>query len=202
MSHRARRWITTCRGFAWQLRHAVVAGRTRDWVQVRSLRYVASPGPTASGSHGLHGPALLGSLGAQDSLGAFVAALHAAAPDVKVLAYFHAFLVNADLGIQRYEKQRLRVADGSPLSYPRSSSQPLYELVVPVPGSAFAADLERVLERFWDLGFDGIYWDEMSYSTRVWTHGPDWDGVSGEVDPRSHLLVRRKSAIRCWCSPG
>jgi len=219
-------WVIPCAGGAYrdwidvararlQVDHTVQGGfafgsfemlawpseRLRDWVRLRGLRYVSSPGPTASGSHGLHGPALLGSLGAQDSLKAFATAMHAAAPDVQVLAYFHAFLVNADFGIESYEKQRLCVADGSPLSYPRSSSQPQYELVVPVPGSAFAADLERVLGRLWDLGFDGIYWDEMAWSSRVWTYGSDWDGVSGEVDPRSHLLVRRKSAIPLLVQP-
>jgi len=175
--------------------------RLRDWIGVRALRYVATPGPTASGSHGLHGPALLGSGAAQDSLRAFAAAVHAVAPGVKVLAYFHAFLVNANFGVENYQSQRLRVADGSPLAYPRSASQPRYELVVPVSGSQFAGDLERVLDRFWELGFDGIYWDEMSWSSRVWTHGDDWDRVSGEIDPRSHLLLRRKSAIPLLVQP-
>ena len=72
---------------------------------------------------------------------------------------------------------------------------------MPVQGSAFANDLERVRDRLWELGFDGLYWDEMSWSSRVWTHGAEWDRVSGEVDPKSHLLVRRKSAIPLLVQP-
>jgi hypothetical protein len=169
--------------------------RLRDWIRVRGVKFVATPAPSSSGSHGLHGPALLGSPKAQESLRRFAAAVHAAAPDVQALAYFHSFLVNAEATVSAYEPQRLRVANGAPLAYPRQPSQARYEVVVPVPGSAFATDLERVLDLLWDLGFDGIYWDEMSYSTRAWTYGPDWDRVSGDVDPTTHLLVRRKSAV-------
>ena len=165
------------------------------WIDARAAMLVAVPAPSASGSHGLHGPALLASPSAQDSLRRFAATLHRSVPGVRVLAYFHAFLVNATVKMSRYEATRLRAADHSPMAYPRTPGSTRYELVVPEPGSAFAADLERVLQLFVDLGFDGVYWDEMSYSVRPWTYGGTWDRVSGDVDPSSHVLVRRKSAV-------
>jgi hypothetical protein len=174
--------------------------KLRDWIHMRGLRYVS----TTARVHDLHGPALLDSPEAQADLRRFAAAVHAAAPDVKVLSYFHCFLTNRKGAATQYADTRFQGPQGEPLFYPYPTHPNEYQLFVPVKGSAFARALEQLESMLWGLGFDGLYWDEMSFSVTPFTYGGRWDGVSGDIDPKTGRLLRRKSAIpllaRDWIS--
>jgi hypothetical protein len=173
----------------------------RAWIRVRSLHYLSSPAPTSSGSHGLHGPALLDSASAQAAMQRFAAAVHRAAPDVKVIAYFHAYITNRKGAEERYAQDAIQDVSGKAMYFPYPSKPKAFPLFVPTPGSAYGADLEKVLARLWELGFDGVYWDEMAYSVTPWRYGGPWDGASGDIDLRTHRLLRRKSAVPLLVQP-
>jgi hypothetical protein len=174
--------------------------KLRDWIRMRGLRYLSTPAHV----HDLHGPAVLDSPEAQAQLRRFAAAVHAATPDVKVLAYFHCFLTNRKNAAQLYADTRVQGPQGDSIFYPTPSRPNQYQLFVPVQGSAFARDLEQEESLLWGLGFDGLYWDEMSFSVTPFTYGGRWDGASGDVDPKTGRLLRRKSAVpllaREWMS--
>ena len=175
--------------------------RLRDWIRVRALRFLSSPGPTQSGGHGLHGPALLDSPEAQEKMRRFAAAVHATAPEVRVLAYFHAYITNRAGAESLYAGTRQLGPSGKPVVYPYKDRPQAYPLFVPIQGSRFARDLELVISKLWELGFDGLYWDEMSTSVTLYTYGGKWDGASGELDSKSQRLVRRKSAVPLLAQP-
>lgn len=175
--------------------------KLRDWIAMRHLRYVSAQPPTASGSTGLQGPALLQSPRALNMMRHFVTAVHRAAPEVKVLAYFHCYLINSASMLPKYRGARVLGQSLAPVYYPRPSAPTEFQLCLPQPGSAFAADLEQLLDQIFEFGYDGIYWDEMSYSSTPWTYGGEWDGVSGDVDPQSHLLLRTKGAVPLLAQP-
>ncbi len=175
--------------------------RLRDWIRVRALGFLSTPAPTQSGGHGLHGPALLDSPEAQEKMRRFAAAVHAAAPEVRVLAYFHAYITNRAGAESLYADTRHLGPDGKPVFYPYKSRPAAYPLFVPIQGSRFARDLEAVISRLWDLGFDGLYWDEMSTSVTPYTYRGKWDGTSGEIDSKSQRLVQRKSAVPLLVQP-
>jgi len=173
----------------------------REWIRVRALRFLSSPAPTQSGGHGLHGPALLDSPEAQEKMRRFAAAVHAAAPEVRVLAYFHAYITNRAGAESLYAETRHLGPNGKPVFYPYKSHPAAYPLFVPIQGSRFARDLETLISRLWDLGFDGLYWDEMSTSVTPYTYGGKWDGTSGEIDSKSQRLIRRKSVVPLLAQP-
>ena len=173
----------------------------RDWITVRGLRYISTPTPSSSRGHGLHGPALLQSPSSLESMRQFASAVHRAAPGVAVLAYFHSQLLNASAETQELAPSRVLSAVKLPLEYPRPEGSEKLHLFLPERGGQFAAELQQVLATFWRLGFDGIYWDEMAYSYKPWAYGGTWDGVSGDVDRSSHLLLRRKSAVPLIVQP-
>ena len=173
----------------------------RAWIQTRALHFLSSPAPTSSASHGQHGSALLDTPSALTSMQRFASAAHAAAPGIKVLGYFHAFINNRSSAAQLYADTRIMSVSGTPIYYPYPSRPTAFPLFAPIKGSAAASDLERVLAKLWELGFDGVYWDEMSYSDTPWTYGSTWDGASGDVDRVTHRLIRRKSGVPLLVQP-
>ena len=175
--------------------------RLRDWIRMRSLRFLSSPAPTQSGGHGLQGAALLDAPEAQEKMRRFASAVHAASPDVRVLAYFHAYLTNRADAATTYRDTRHLGPDGRQIFYPYKARPQEFGLFVPIQGSAFTRDLEKLIARIRDLGFDGLYWDEMSTSVTPYAYDAPWDGASGDIDPKSQRLLRRKSAVPLLAQP-
>jgi hypothetical protein len=175
--------------------------KLREWIRIRGLRFVASPAPTQSGGHGLHGTALLDAADAREKMRRFASAVHAASPDVRVLAYFHAFLCNRAGADQRYAKERVTDRNGTHLYYPSRERPREFGLYVPVVGSPFARDLDALVDQLLALGFDGLYWDEMAYSVTPFTYSEPWDGASADLAEPKLAVVRRKSSVALLAQP-
>jgi hypothetical protein len=51
------------------------------------------------------------------------------------------------------------------------------------------------------LNLSAIFWDEQQYSGEMYGYGKQWDGVSGDIDPNTHKLIRKKSSIPLISGP-
>jgi hypothetical protein len=64
----------------------------------------------------------------------------------------------------------------------------------------------KVMDKFIDilinkLKVDGIYWDEFAASAAQWHYGKPWDGVSANINPRTHEITSLKSSISLLSLP-
>ncbi|HEX7008760.1 MAG TPA: sugar-binding protein [Phycisphaeraceae bacterium] len=123
----------------------------------------------------------------------FIEKIKSAAPHSKTLFYYHTFIsVGPDDG-QRFAQDILRRPDGTQADY----RSPVYPLFVPRAGSAFAREMDALIDfRFDVLGVEGIYWDEMEYSAYTYDYSDAyWDGVSADIDPKTHRIRRKISNV-------
>ncbi len=129
----------------------------------------------------------------------YVTTLKALQPGLKVLPYYHSFISNGQGDIEHYADSAILSADGKQLFYGNREAYPLF---APVAGSAFARLQEDLVEARFALGVDGIYWDEYEYSQAKYQFSPDvWDGVTGDIDLRTHRLRRRISSLTLLTLP-
>jgi alpha-galactosidase len=124
----------------------------------------------------------------------------AADPDFKVLVYFHAFVSGETNASSKYHKDRVLRADGTQQCYASCCKEwPLF-YPMQLPGSqeanAYAEQLDLYLDKVFELGADGIYHDESSYSVSpyTWITDPDrWDGVSAAFNWSLHPVAKVSS---------
>lgn len=113
-------------------------------------------------------------------------------PDVAQLPYFHSFLDGSEEGETRFAADRLLRADGKQGDY----GQPFYKLYLPTLSNAYGKAVAKNVDIALDeLGFDGIYWDEMEYSAYAYHYGEPWDGFSADIDPKTFQITRLKSSV-------
>lgn len=112
-------------------------------------------------------------------------------PDAKLLTYFNCFnVVHVKGDPVRWMEDRVMCADGTQLW----GGTPL-AMYFPTLTNPFGKEMDKDIE--WMLntvGADGIYWDCYNYSS-VAHYGDEWDGWSGDIDPRKHTLIRKKSFL-------
>jgi hypothetical protein len=130
-------------------------------------------------------------------------------PDVKHLMYFHCFLDVRDESDTVYRDARLLRADGTQADY----GKPYDKIFVPTHTNRYGRDVARNVEIILapqpeGLGCDGVYWDELEYSRYQYHYGDfdqpgglPWDGVSGDIDPKTHRIVRLKSSVTLISQP-
>jgi len=133
-------------------------------------------------------------------LKAQIARIGKIAPAARQMVYFHTFLDVADASVETYRDARLLLADGTQGNYGKD-----YERIyVPTSQNQFGRDVARNVELILKpqpegFGCDGVYWDEFEYSRYPYTylteHGLPWDGVSGDIDPKTFRLLRLKSSV-------
>lgn len=121
-------------------------------------------------------------------------------PEMKIIPYFHSFISNGKNDRETFANDAILTADGRQITYGNSDAYPLF---APVEGGAFARlQDELIQERFDELSPDGIYWDEYNYSQAKYQFSPNvWDGVSGDIDPRTHRLRRKISNVALLTQP-
>jgi hypothetical protein len=138
-----------------------------------------------------------------------MARLRRLVPEAKHILYFHCFIDVLDEAPEKYRDARLLLSSGTQADY----GLPHDRIFVPTQENTFGRDITRNVDLILaplpgGFGCDGVYWDEFEYSRFQYTYddyakggGLPWDGVSGDIDPRSMKLTRLKSSVTLISQP-
>jgi len=115
-------------------------------------------------------------------------------PNLTQICYFHCFISQAKYDQRELMDEAMLDAQGKQVNYDRRKFDlPLFE---PIEGNRFSKRLEQAIAKRFDLGFDGIFWDELERSCAVFDYNPrHWDGVTAEIDKKTHQITRRISTV-------
>lgn len=114
------------------------------------------------------------------------------APDSQYLVYFHCFIDVAENGPGLFPDSRLLMPDGTHATY----GEPYDKIYFPTGANSFGKEIGKNVDVILDaIGADGVYWDEHEYSRYHYHYGEPWDGVSGDIDPKTHEVARPKSSV-------
>ena len=130
-------------------------------------------------------------------------------PEVKQLWYFHCFLDVQDGSDTTYRDARLLRTDGTQADY----GKPYDKIFVPTHANRYGRDVAKNVEMILapqpeGFGCDGVYWDELEYSRYQYHYGDfnqpgglPWDGVTADIDPKTHRILRLKSSVALVSQP-
>jgi hypothetical protein len=119
-------------------------------------------------------------------------------PGISQLGYYHCFLDESDDAAEKYPDARVLRADGTQGDY----GKPWEKEFVPTLQNSFGKDVAKSVDIIQnDLGFDGVYWDEIERSRDTYTYSEPWDGVSGDIDPQTLKIRRLKSSVTLLSQP-
>jgi hypothetical protein len=115
-------------------------------------------------------------------------------PGLRTVIYYHCFIDNYPGNEERFKADRVLKADGSHVDY--GGVYRYDKIFIPTLTNAFGAETAKNIDLILGpCGADGVYWDEMEYSVSEYHYGEPWDGVSGDIDPTTFQLQRRKSSL-------
>ncbi len=169
------------------------------WLDVTGVKYPLSmiSGAYKDGTSQLaHGSAFLNQSGTYRGALKNAIRLLSTRPDIYPLVYFHAQICTEDGAQEKYKDSRVLFLQGNQASY--SSGLPLFYATLE---NSYGRELLKYADVVMDeLGASGIYWDEMSYSRYPYTYDT-WDGHSGDIDPDTLQLVRKKGHVALLTQP-
>lgn len=161
-----------------------------EWLKNKSADYVCGGAVSALGERS-HGTAW-NQTARPDVHLAFQQKLRQARPTVECFHYFHCFLDVKSAMTGTFDDARILNPSGKQADY-RNPDLPLF---LPIEGNDWSKMQEARLIRLRDeYKLDGIFWDEFTYSATEYHFGEPWDGVSGDMDPRTHEITRLKSSV-------
>lgn len=160
------------------------------WLNAKSANYLCD-GPQSYDGEPSHGSAWLKKYKA-DVHTSFYKRVKALNPNAQFFHYFHCYLEKKpDVG-EGIEKDMCLKPNGEQGDY-RNPDMPLY---LPVEGGKWAEYMEKTLHVLKDeYKVDGIFWDEFPYSAMLYHYGDQWDGVSADINPKTHEIQRLKSSV-------
>ncbi len=168
----------------------------REWLNNKSAG-MASAGAVKQNGEYSHGSAWM-KTAKPEIHKEFYKKVRAAKPDVKILHYFHCFLDSRDIMDKGFDDAKNLKPNGEQADY-RNPALPLF---IVQEGSAWSKMQEARLERLRkEFGVDGIFWDEFPHSASKYHYAKPWDGVSGDINPRTHKITTRKSSIALLSLP-
>ena len=175
-----------------------------QWAYNRSVRYVSNVIPRIAMEGGLryaHGSALLmddarPAIEKQHQVNEIIKSRH---PGALSLTYFHSYISTEPGAIEKYAGTEARKPNGEVYDY----HDPIYPLFIPTLENSYGEAMVRVIDMMLDdVGFDGIYWDEMSHSATSWAFDfPEWDGCSAEIDAATGEITRKLSSVTLLSQP-
>jgi hypothetical protein len=170
------------------------------WMRERGMRIVSSVTPEHPNGDLAHGTGVFDVPQWRDASRRWVRQLESTAPGVDTVAYFHAQISNERDSRSKYPDSRLLAADGTHLQYPgRYGDMPLY---LPTLENSYGKALLRAVDVFvQDIGFSGLYWDQVCYSVYRWAYDAPWDGVSVDVDRNTHAVKRKVTNVSLITQP-
>lgn len=118
--------------------------------------------------------------------------VHELFPDgsVNTGIYFHCFLDVDPRNEERFAADRLLTANGEHLAYGEGRNAYM-KYYVPTLDNGFGAEMERWLDTImYDVGVDGVYWDEFAFTRGYAYNMPD--GVTADIDPQTMQITRLK----------
>ena len=163
----------------------------RRWLDCKSADYV-SCGAIKPLKEDAHGTSFLKNI-KTDIHKAFHKKIMEARPTATVFHYFHAHLdVKAHMEQGVYDQWKQLMPDGTQGDY-RNPGLPLF---IAVDGTNWTDYQEKRLKFIHDeLNCNGVFWDEFPYSALEFHYGEPWDGVTGDINPRTHEITRLKSSV-------
>ena len=164
-----------------------------DWMRKRSLKYVCGGIAKFPDGRYAHGTGILFAPDFVKSEGDWATKMKQAAPETVPIAYFHAFCCTEPDGETKYADSKLINAKGEHLSYPYRYPLPLY---LPTKNNSYGKALHGYVDTLIDkVKVSGIYWDELAYSVLKYAYQCEWDGVSVDIDRKTHAVIRKKSSV-------
>lgn len=164
-----------------------------QWVRERNLKYLAGGMPKNSDGTYAHGTAGSKSDYWMRNERSWQAKVRAGDPEVRTYSYFHQQLSTEPGAESTYQDSRLTDEKGNLVVYPHKERLPLF---VPTPSNRYGKALVKFLgEMKAGIGMNGLYWDEMSGSYGTYNYGGEWDGVTGQLDPRTKEVLALRSAV-------
>ncbi len=144
------------------------AGEVPDykaWLDNGGMNYVSLMIPNPRPAVLAHGLAFLEERGEQQDLKAQADMLRSLKPGLKVLQYLHVYITRSDAAVDEYAEDRAMGPDGRQYEYSAGAWKPHFWLFVPTTTNAYGKAMNKTFDLVLDeLGFDGVYWDEMAYS--------------------------------------
>lgn len=170
-----------------------------QWVRRRGLKIICSVIPKYRDRSYAHGTGIRFATNWVTSQAGWMRKLLAAAPDVKVLVYFHAQICSEPGGEKKYADALLvdpkREHDGS-------SKRPRLPRYVPTRHNSYGKALWDVVRTFLDdMNASGLYWDQMSHSESRFTDGKPWDGHTVIIDRKTHAVIGKRSSVPLLMQP-
>lgn len=113
---------------------------------------------------------------------------------VKTGIYYHCFLDTTIENNERFTADRALDSAGNHIDYGGTGSYMKYFIPLLEEGR-WGEQMYKVLETILDdIGADGIFQDEFSYSRVENVYGHE-DGTTADIDPRSFKLIRRRANV-------
>ncbi len=171
----------------------------RAWLDLAALKVVGLQIPNPRPLELAHGLAYLNEPAEQQRLKAQADELRRLAPDLKILHYVDVYLTRDETAPERYPDDRHLGPDGKQYAYAPGSWKPPFWLFCPTLanayGQAMAGYYDLCLDR---LGFDGIYWDEMSRSAQLVIDNAE-DGFSAYPNLQTMTIARKVALVPLYC---
>jgi len=133
-----------------------------------------------------------------DSYQRWVERVRRLAPDTKTCIYFHCYINAEQDAAAKFPDARVLRSDGSHADY----GQPFYGIFFPTENNAYGRAIRRNVDIILnDIKADGVYWDELEYSTYAYHYGEPWDGCSAGIDPTTMKIRKLKSSVTLLSQP-
>lgn len=160
------------------------------WLNNKSADYV-SDGALASLKESSHGTAWMKTAKPEIHL-PFHDKIRQARKTASLFHYFHCFLDVKSVMPEDFPNDRILTPSGKQADY-RNPNLPLY---LPLLDNEWGRQQDLRLERLRDeYKLDGIFWDEFAYSATKYHFGEPWDGVSADINPRTHEISQLKTSV-------
>jgi hypothetical protein len=123
-----------------------------------------------------------------------------AAPELSTSVYYHCFIDYYIESEKLYADDAVINAYNEKESYfrtnnPNKSSGIYMPTLTNKFGKACAKRIDTILKEFHPRNAH-FYWDEFTSCKVAYSYNPrHWDGFSGDIDPRTHKLLRKKSSL-------
>jgi hypothetical protein len=171
----------------------------RQWIRQRGLKIVCGGIAEYPNGRYAHGTGILFAPRWVAQETDWTRKMLSAAPEAKVLAYFHAQCSTEPGGEEKYDDSRLIDEQGEHLGYPGPYRLPLY---LPTRENSYGKALWGFVGTCLDeIGTSRLYWDEMSHSILEFAYQAPWDGCTVRIDPRTHAVIGRLSSVSLLMQP-
>jgi len=108
--------------------------------------------------------------------------------------YYHCFLDTTPENDEKYKADRGLDAAGNHMNYGGKGAY-MHAFIPTLEPGHWGAVMAKVMETILtDIRANGVFWDEFVYSRVPYVYGHQ-DGVSADIDPETHRIVRTKGSM-------